>query len=113
MHNLKARNKRPATDGESTPKAKRGRPKQSLVLTRYPPMKHVGDDEVSVSRNTQLLHKELEKDKPRKEIVLSLARQTYFSRRAQVLSEAEEVSASGLLLQYKELKKPYVVGLSV
>ncbi len=45
-HILKARTKRPLQDAESTtPKAKRGRPKQSLVLTRYPPVKDFGDDE--------------------------------------------------------------------
>jgi len=31
--------KRPLDGGESAPKLTRGRPKVSLVLTRYPPMK--------------------------------------------------------------------------
>ncbi len=66
VHNLKARTKRPS-DGEGTPKAKRGRPKVSLVLTRYPPMRDLGEDDVAVERNVQQLKKELEKDKPRKE----------------------------------------------
>lgn len=43
MHNLKA--KKRASDSEGTPKAKRGRPKLSLVLTRYPPLRDTEDDE--------------------------------------------------------------------
>ena len=80
MHNLKAR-KRVNSDSKSTPKAKRGRPRVSLVLARYPPMKDTGDDDIAVQRNNQLLIKELQKDRPRKEVVCSLARQTYSTRR--------------------------------
>ena len=61
---------------KSKAKAKHGRPKVSLVLTRYPPMRDFGDDDIAVERNVQQL-KELDKDKPRKEIVVSLSCQTY------------------------------------
>lgn len=81
----------------------------SQVLTRYPPMKDTGDDDVSVQRNTQQLAKELDKEKPRKEIVLTLARHTYTARRANILSESADITASSLLTQYNELKKSYVV----
>ena len=102
---MKARTKRPLDDGESAPKPKRGRPKVSLVLTRYPPMKDLGE----VKRNTELLSKKLERDKPRKEIVLALARQTYSPRRARILSAPKEITSAALLQEYKELRKPYVV----
>ena len=106
---MKARTKRPLDDGESAPKPKRGRPKVSLVLTRYPPMKDLGEDDIAVKRNTELLSKELERDKPRKEIVLALARQTYSPRRARILSAPKEITSAALLQEYKELRKPYVV----
>ena len=93
MHNLKAK-KRAASDCESTPKSKRGRPKVSLVLTRYPPMKDTGNDNITVQRNLQLLLKEVQKDRPRKEVVLSLARQTYSARRQNILSSSEEICVS-------------------
>ena len=66
VHNVAAR-KRPQSDnGESTPKSKRGRPKQSLALTRYPPLKDTGDDDVTLGRNIELLRKELDSQRPRK-----------------------------------------------
>ena len=104
VHNLKARTKRPS-DGEGTPKAKRGRPKVSLVLTRYPPMRDFGDDDIAMERNLQQLKMELDKDK---QVVLSLSRQTYSARRTVILSESD-VSVHSLLQQFNELKKPYVV----
>ena len=107
MHNLKARTKRPS-DGEGTPKAKRGRPKVSLVLTRYPPMRDFGDDDIVVERNVQQLKKEVDKDKPCKEIVLLLSHQTYSACCSVILSESD-VSVHSLLQQFNELKKPYVV----
>ena len=66
VHNLKSRTKRPS-DGEDTPKPKRGRPKVSPMLTRYPPIRDLGDDNVSVERNVEQLKKELEKCKPRRD----------------------------------------------
>ena len=108
MHNLKAK-KRAASDCEGTPKAKRGRPKLSLALTRYPPLRDTGDDDITVQRNLQLLIKEVQKDRPRKEIVCSLARQTYSSRRQKIISTSEEMSISFILQQYPFFKKTYIV----
>ena len=110
MHNLKAK-KRATSDCESTPKAKRGRPKISLVLTRYPPIKDTGDDDITVQRNMQLLIKEVQKERPRKEVVLSLARQTYSARRQKILSNSDEIYVSHLLQEYPFLKKTYIVML--
>ena len=107
MHNLKAR-KRVNSDSKSTPKAKRGRPRVSLVLARYPPMKDTGDDDIAVQRNNQLLIKELQKDRPRKEVVCSLARQTYSTRRQNILS-SEEATVAHLTQEFPFLKKPYIV----
>ena len=81
----------------------------SQILTRYPPVRDTGDDEITVHRNIELLRKELDSQKPRKEIVLTLSAQTFISRREAILNESAEVTASSLLAEYRELKKPYVV----
>lgn len=67
------------------------------------------DDDVAVQRNRDELTKELKRDKPRKEIVLSLARQTFQGRRTGVLSDADDVSVTSLLTDYPEFCKYYVV----
>lgn len=103
--------KRPLSDdGDSTPKPKRGRPRQqSLVLTRYPPLRDTADDSVTILRNIAALQKELERDSPRKDSVLSLCRQTFSKRREEILVDSGEVDATTLLNQFKELHKNYVV----
>lgn len=103
--------KRPlGDDGDSTPKSKRGRPRQqSLVITRYPPLRDTADDSVTTSCNVAALQKELERDSPRKETVLSLARLTFTKRREEILVDSGEVSATSLLNLFKELHKSYVV----
>ena len=55
------------------------------------------------------LQKELEKDNPNKEKVLSLCRQTFTKRREDILDEFDGVTATGLLKDYTELHKNYVV----
>ena len=71
-------------------------------------MRDTEDDDITLDRNKQLLLKELEKERPRKEIILSLARQTYSIQRVAILSESD-TTASILLEQFVELKKYYVV----
>lgn len=93
----------------STPKRKRGRPSTSQVLTRYPPLRDTGEDETASERNRQQLQRELERDRPRKETVLLLARQTFATRRSEILDETKEISASSILSKYNEIEKPYVV----
>ena len=97
--------KRVISDCEGTPKAKRGQPKLSLALTRYPPLRETGDDEITA----QLLIKEVQKDRPRKEVVCSLARQTYSTRRQKIISTSDEISISLILQEYPFLKKTYIV----
>lgn len=72
-------------------------------------MRDTDDDEVAVERNHAELTKELRRDKPRKEIILSLSRQTFQSRRSNVLSEAADVSVTSLLVDYPELCNLQVV----
>ena len=61
-------------EGDQTTKSKRGRLRiKTSLLTRYPPLRDTANDSVTVSQNMLLLQKELEKDNPRKEIVLSLS----------------------------------------
>lgn len=95
VHNVNATLKRPLSDdGDGTPKPKRGRPRQqSMVLTRYPPLRDTADDFVTTSRNIAALQKELERDSPREDILI----------------DCGEVNATVLLSQYKELHKSYVV----
>ena len=96
---------------EEAPVAKRGRPKQVAKITRYPPLKDTGegDDDVTIQRNYEKLQKELAEKNPKKEIVLALARQTFSYRRKYVLSEDNSISATQLLVKFRELGKLYVV----
>ena len=54
-------------------------------------MRITDDDDVAISRNREELKKELQRERPKKEIILSLSRQTFCARRAEVLSEASDV----------------------
>ena len=74
-----------------------------------PEVRDTEDDNIAVQRNRDELAKELRRDKPRKEIVLSLARQTFQIRRTSVVSEAEDVSVTSLLSDFPELSNKYVV----
>ena len=68
LHNVKASQRKRHLSDSSTPKAKRGRPKQqSLLLTRYPPLTDTASDDVVTSRDIDALHKELEKSNTQKE----------------------------------------------
>ena len=53
--------------------------------------------------------KELERDHPRKENVLSLLRQTYSSRRDEILSDSKDISVTTLLSTHPALSLPYAV----
>lgn len=101
------------SDQDSTP-AKRGRPrKQSLIFTRYPPLKDTADDDITLARNLDSLHKEIQKDNPNREKVLSLSRQTFCKRREDILDDFEDLTATSLLDKYGELHRSYVVSNDV
>ena len=72
-------------------------------------MRDTDDDGVAADRNKNELRKEIQRDKPRKEIVLALSRQTFQGRRSAVLSEAADVCVASLLTEYPEFNKAYVV----
>ena len=107
MHNLKA--KKRASVSEGTPKAKHGCPKLSLVLTCYPTLRDTEDDKITQQQNSELLIKEVRKERPRKEVVCSLGHQTYSSRHQNIIATSEETSISYILQQYPFLKKTYIV----
>ena len=88
-----------------SPPPKRGRPKLSSVLMRYPPVIQHNEeiDEVAQTRNMQLLKKELERESPRKDIVLPLMKQLFQSRREYIVSDAPGVTASSILDMYPAL----------
>ena len=75
-------------------------------------MRDTADDDVAAQRNREELAKELHKDKPRKEIVLALSRQSFHERRNSVLSDAADICVASLLTDYPEFKKAYVVSPS-
>ena len=100
----------PPSNGDETPR-KRGRPKVSTTMGRYPALESMDvgeyDDNASTERNRNALSKELERPKPRKEVVLSLLRQTYRPRRDEVLSDSEDVAS--ILSRHPALSLPYAV----
>ena len=67
------------------------------------------NDTVSNERNLIALKKEMEKEKPRKDVILSLLHQTFQIRRDEILSDRNEVSVSSILSSYKALSLPYAV----
>ena len=107
MRSTSARKRVATNDGESSP-IKRGRPKGCSLLNRYTPVNEDLNDEASSDRNIRALKKEMEKEKPRKECVLSLLRQTFSSRREDILSNSD-VSVTTLLADDKPSNLPYAV----
>ena len=71
------------------------------------------DDNIAVQRNRDELAKELRQDKPRKEIILSLARQTFQVRRTSVVSKAEDVSVTSLFSENCPTNMWYVMHFSI
>ena len=57
----------------------------------------------------QLMKKELEREEPRKEIIISLMKLTYSVRREYILSDSSELSATAVLEEYRALTKVPVV----
>ena len=101
--------KRIATDEGDYSPVKRGRPKGCSLLSRYPPVKDDANDETSSDRNMKALKKEMEREKPRKECVLSLLKQTFPSRREEILSNGSNVTVTKFLSEHPALCLPYAV----
>lgn len=107
MRSTFARKRMANDEGESSP-VKRGRPKGCSIFSRYPPVNEDVNDEASSDRNIKALKKEMEREKPRKECVLSLLRHTFSSRREDILSNCD-ISVTTLLAEHKALNYPYAV----
>ena len=108
VHNVsKTGTKRATENAADSPPRKHGRPRN--VFSRYPPIKDDSVDDVATSRNETALAKELSKEKPRKDIVLQLAQQTYISRRQFILSESGDLSVRAITEKYAILTLPYAV----
>lgn len=71
IHNVNSGNRKwqiSMNTDHQTPVAKRGRRKVASKVTRYPPIRDSGDDEITMQRNMDRLHKEVAKKKPKKEL---------------------------------------------
>ena len=84
------------------PESKRGRPKIYKSMTRYPPVVGAPLDQTSLEKHQHKIKVELEKENPKKQILLPLMEQTYLARREMILSEG--VSISHILDIYPCLK---------
>lgn len=104
-----ASRKRSADQETPSPKAKRGRPKLT-VLSRYPPLRGTGGiDDIEEERNVAALQKEMDRENPRKDIILPLLKETFTSRRQHILGDSDDLSATTILETYKPLSLPFVV----
>lgn len=81
-----------------------------LKEAERPPIEHADDsnDEVANSRNLDALRKEMERDNPRKEFVLSLMRQTFTTRQEDILADTN-ASVSTILEKQSALSLPFAV----
>lgn len=109
VYNIEKSRKRKRTGSEvdDVIPQKRGRPKKQLNLeTRYPkikPSKDSSDDR----QKEQAILKELDKEKPRKDLILQLMKGTFYTRRQFILNNTESVISK--LTKYPALKMPNVV----
>ena len=103
--------KRSAGEDAGASPCKRGRPKGSTLLNRYPPVRVEDNyaDSVATERNMKALKKELERDHPRKDHILPLLKHTYSSRREDILAESMDVTVTDLLAKYPALCFAYAV----
>ena len=90
VYNLeKGQKKRPASDDSepTLPSGKKGR-----LVNRYPPVNEAEMlDEDVYQRHLKALNNELEKSKPRKDVLVDLMTVTYSNRRTYILEQAESV----------------------
>ena len=86
VHNMRSSIKHSAGEDVGASPCKRGRPKGSTLLNRYPPVRVEDNyaDSVATERNMKALKKELERDHPRKDHILPLLKHTYSSRREDI-----------------------------
>lgn len=109
VYNVEKGRKRKAEvnlEEDETPR-KRGRPKRTINLeSRYP--KLTGSlDNTGDQQKERSIELEMEKDRPRKDIVLPLMKQTFYTRRRYLLHNDGSVVSK--LTKYPALKMPPVV----
>lgn len=106
VYNIEKSRKRKTTlDLDEIPR-KRGRPKRSLDI-RYPSITP-GDASVQ-QQHVQAISKELEKEKPRKDILLPLMKTTFYARRQYILANDDSVITK--LEKFQALRMPPLVCL--
>ena len=81
--------------------------KKRKGLDRYPPVANPSD-EATYNRHASAMEKELEKVKPRKEVLLELMKATFPQRRRQILSD-EYCSVKEVMETYPALSYPDIV----
>lgn len=109
VYNVEKSRKRAAVDSvDNTPK-KRGRPKKVINLaSRYPSIQPHGNDTAQQQIHTQAILKEMDKEKPRKDILLPLMKTTFHARRQYILESEDSVLTK--LEKFPALKMPSLVG---
>lgn len=97
-------------ENDESPARKRGRPRknESGLTSRYPEV-NLGEtlDMATLQNHMDAVAKELQKTQPRKEVILSLMKSLFPSRRSYILHDASSVVTT--LEIYPALKFPYVV----
>lgn len=110
VYNVEKNRKRKVGDSEdgSDVPSKRGRPKRIISLeSRYPSVRQAEGQEV-VQVDVAIL-KEMEKERPRRDVLLSLMKSSFCSRRQCILHNEESVTAK--LQKFPALKMPFVVSV--
>lgn len=108
VYNVEKSRKRAAQDSidDAIPR-KRGRPKRVINLaSRYPPLQPSTSDPAQ-EQHMQAIVKEMEKEKPRKDILLPLMKSTFYVRRQHILDSEETVTTK--LERFPALRMPPVV----
>ena len=107
VHNVNsacAKKRPPVDEGQGTP-VKRGRPKGTSLLNHYPPLPEGINDDASNQRNITALQRQ----RPRKDVVLSLLNLTFATRREKIVSDSADVTLTSILTKYKAFTLPYAV----
>ncbi len=109
VYNVEKGRKRNASQSEATPPAKRGRSKKidSIFGSRYPAVQHT--DDANADENQKALEREMEHNKPRKDIVLPLMNKLFYNRRQYLLKSTESVVEK--VTKFPALKMTSVVRL--
>ena len=107
VYNVEKSRKRSASNDDLPPgKRARGRPKKIISLSRYPAIRKDVDTSDD-STQQQAITKELQKQNPRKEILLPLMKETFYSRRKYILECNDSVFDK--LTKFPGLKMPPLV----